>query len=254
MAELNCNGAFVRLSSRSPKDAVSSALYDLYLRERDDLHKSGHPQDAVTDKIAYNRANVRVLRVTSGKQALFFFINSNRVREDLQALVKLTTLPDSEPLTQIVIRKWEEILPEFEYRAFIYNSKITAITQYYKTTYVPEMVALKESLQNRMISFFEENIKGRIPTTDYVVDFAVDPHSDTIWVVEINNPPPVAGQALFDWDSENDKQIITGQLPFEFRILETAPENPLADAQGFLDSEREKRESQSTKRRKRLSA
>lgn len=42
MKDLGCEeGAFVRLSSRSPKDAVSSKLYDLFLKEREDLHKQG---------------------------------------------------------------------------------------------------------------------------------------------------------------------------------------------------------------------
>lgn len=212
----------------------------------------GFPQDKVTDKIAYTRANVRVLRVTSGAEAVSFMINSNRVREDLQALCKLTKLDETETLTNIVIRKWESILPEYEFRSFVYGSKMTAITQYYKTTYVPEMAKKKETLQEQMLSFFEEKVKSRIPIANYVIDFAIVPETNVIWVVEINNPPPVAGQALFDWDNETDRQVIRGELPFEFRILEKAPENPLSDVQSFLDSEREKREKINNKK-KRLS-
>lgn len=214
---------------------------------------SGYSQNPVTDKIAFTRANVRVLRAKSGHEALLFMTNSNRVREDLQALCKLTQLSDSETLTNIVVRKWEEILPEYEFRAFVWNSKITAMTQYYKTTYVPQMVTLKQSLEERMLTFFEEHVKEKIPITEYVVDFAVDPTSNKIWVVEINNPPPVAGQALFNWDDETDKRIIQGASPFEFRILTTAPSNPLSDVQGFLDSERERREKAATKQQRRLS-
>jgi len=82
-----------------------------------------------------------------------------------------------------------------------------------------------------------------IPISDYVIDFAVV--EDKIWVVELNNPPPVAGTALFDWKDPTDRSIIEGThsaISFEFRILQKMPENPLSDAQAFLDSEREKRE------------
>jgi hypothetical protein len=85
-----------------------------------------------------------------------------------------------------VIRKWEHILPEFEFRAFVFNRKLTAITQYYKSTYVPKMSEQRENLEQRMKAFFNETeqlIPSRV--SDYVVDFAVDPASEKIWIVEM---------------------------------------------------------------------
>jgi hypothetical protein len=85
-----------------------------------------------------------------------------------------------------VIRKWEPILPEYEFRAFVFNRKLTAVTQYYKTTYVPKMSEMKDILNERINSYFiktEHLIPSRI--SDYVVDYAVDPFSDKIWIVEM---------------------------------------------------------------------
>lgn len=238
----NESGVFVRLSSRSPKDSVQQNLYDLYLEEKKLLLQEGYPDDDVASKIAFTRANVRCLRVHSAREALGLMLNSNRVHEDLQMMVKLTTLPDDATITQIVIRKWEHILPEFEFRAFIFNRKLTALTQYYKTTYVPQMGEQREKLEQLMKNFYSETehlIPSRI--LDYVVDYAVDPGSGKIWIVEINTPPPVAGQALFDWDDATDKNVLLGLSPFEFRIITERPADPVKDIRSFLEDEVAKR-------------
>eukprot|EP01126_Amoeba_proteus_P006191 TRINITY_DN12150_c0_g1_i1.p1 TRINITY_DN12150_c0_g1~~TRINITY_DN12150_c0_g1_i1.p1 ORF type:complete len:341 (+),score=75.12 TRINITY_DN12150_c0_g1_i1:453-1475(+) len=236
------SGAFVRLSSRSPKDAITSELYDMFLVEREALKNQGYQEGPVMDRVAFTRANVRILRVTSGKQAMKLFLNSNRVHEDLRGMCSTTCLKDdSQTLTHIVVRKWEEILPEFEFRCFVYNHSITAITQYYKSTFVPQMVEMKEEIQEMIHEFFSVQIKNRIPVENYVLDLAVIPASKQIWVVEINNPPPVAGQALFDWKNEEDRNILEGRSPFELRVLLSPTDSPLSEVQGFLDSEREKR-------------
>lgn len=64
-----------------------------------------------------------------------------------------------------------------------------------------------------------------------------------------NTPPPVAGQALFDWDNEEDKKIIIGQSPFEFRIIEKEPSNPMEDIQYFIDGEIKKRKTKTVTRK-----
>jgi hypothetical protein len=155
-----------------------------------------------------------------------------------------------------VIRKWEHILPEFEFRAFVFNRKLTALTQYYKTTYVPQMSEQREKLEQMIKAFFSETeqlIPARV--LDYVVDYAVEPASGKIWIVEMyvsrltiafflicrNTPPPVAGQALFDWDLEADKNILLGNSPFEFRIIVDRPADPMKDIRSFLEDEMAKK-------------
>jgi len=241
-------GVFVRLSSRSPKDSVQQNLYDIYLKEKKLLLEEGYSDNPVSSKIAFTRANVRCLRVYSASEALQLFLNSNRVHEDLQMMLKLTTLSDNDVITQVVVRKWEPILPEFEFRGFVFNRKLTAFTQYYKSTFVPRMCEMASELESRIFQFFE-NTQNFIPerVLDYVVDYAIDPHSDKIWIVEINTPPPVAGQALFDWENKEDHEILTGQKPFEFRILLTPPLNPMQDVQQFI-ADGEKNSKNATKR------
>jgi len=66
-------------------------------------------------------------------------------------------------------------------------------------------------------------VKDLIPEENYTIDFALSPDLDVdkTWIVEINNPPPVAGTSLFNWDLESDRNIIH-EGPFELRILKEA--------------------------------
>ena len=50
--------------------------------------------------------------------------------------------------------------------------------------------------------------------------WSIDHHHSIpqVRVVEINNPPPVAGTALFDWDNEADRHALQ-HGPFELRCV-----------------------------------
>jgi len=84
----------------------------------------------------------------------------------------------------------------------------------------------KEQISKLIYTFWEQNIKDLEyfqSVKNYTIDFVLNPDLKLIKIVEINNPPPVAGTALFNWDSEKDL-IIYG--PFTFRILEKPLDNP----------------------------
>lgn len=114
---------------------------------------------------------------------------------------------------------------------------MTACSQYYAGTYVPELAKNKDKVAQRILDFFEKT-KNLISIQEYVVDYALDPKSDKIWIIEVNNPPPVAGQALFDWDNEKDRKTIM-EGPFEFRILEKPPKDPMKGQVAWLQMMKE---------------
>jgi len=127
---------------------------------------------------------------------------------------------------QIVCREWcDEILPEWEFRAFIWQGKFTACTQYYSECYVPEMAANKEKITEKIRQFLTQEILPKLPKDLHTltIDLALAPDLSRVWLVEIGNPPPVAGTSLFCWDLEADRKIIMGEKSFEFRILDGIP-------------------------------
>eukprot|EP01087_Luapelamoeba_hula_P023840 TRINITY_DN8860_c0_g1_i3.p1 TRINITY_DN8860_c0_g1~~TRINITY_DN8860_c0_g1_i3.p1 ORF type:complete len:471 (+),score=65.27 TRINITY_DN8860_c0_g1_i3:52-1464(+) len=221
-------GAFVKLSTRSPKDAalVGTKMQDIIEAGiKASTLKHDSPEALIEDIVLFTRAGSLALKVTSGMEAIELLVRSQRTYEDI-SLLELIGGRDNFDM-QLIVREWcEELLPEWEFRAFVHNKEMTAMTHYYPFTYVPEIHEKKKEIEVRLLEFWA-SIKDRILLEDYTVDFAISPDLSKIWIVEINNPPPVAGVALFDWDSAADRKIIK-EGPFEFRVLSAMPaQNPL---------------------------
>jgi hypothetical protein len=97
---------------------------------------------------------------------------------------------------QIVVRKWIPILPEYEFRGFVYNKKLNGLTQYYKACYVPELTKRKKEIGKLILDFFE-SFKDRVKIDHFVVDFVVD--GQKVYLIELNTFGPTASPGLFDW-------------------------------------------------------
>ena len=143
------------------------------------------------------------------------------------------------------IRKWYNIVdPVWEFRLVVKNYIPTALTQYHKTIVIPNGGKHKQFLQDRVMEEFDI-IKDKLDKKlkDYTIDFAVvlkDKHMqnipvevgdddgevkedpiDRVLLIEINHEPPIAGTALFDFKDEEDKKIMDGEKPFEFRLYQS---------------------------------
>jgi len=102
-----------------------------------------------------------------------------------------------------------------EFRGFVTNKKLNAISQYYSFIYFPDLELRKQSLEAKMIKFFENNIWDKIPLDSYVIDFVVI--EDQVKVLEFNPFNESTGGCLCSWETD-DK--IMRQGPFEFRYLQ----------------------------------
>jgi len=142
----NGKGAFVRLSTRSPKDsALSSQKMKEMLKEIIQKSQEKDPQSInaiVEDAIAYIQCSSWALEVKTGEEAVKLLMFSQRTYEDITR-VKLELGEESFKM-HIIIREWESILPEWEFRAFVFNKELTCVTQYYSMCYVPNMYEQKK--------------------------------------------------------------------------------------------------------------
>ena len=55
---------------------------------------------------------------------------------------------------------------------------------------------------------------------NFIMDLVIDDQGK-VWVVEINPFGELAGACLFSWSK--DREVLMGQKPFEFRIVEEKP-------------------------------
>jgi hypothetical protein len=107
--------------------------------------------------------------------------------------------------------------------------------------FVPEIVKKKAVIEKNIRNFFN-SIRRLIKEENYIIDIAIMP--ERIYLVDLNHwiendrysnednsnhsmDRAVKGTSgLFDWNNVKDKEILTGVIPFEFRILETKPKYP----------------------------
>lgn len=221
-------GAFVKLNSRSPKDApLLRPDFNDFLKKEVALSmqhsfEEGYFNDDILDSLSFFRAAGSSLIVRSGREAMFLLLQSARVYDDVKLYLQNFQTRNYNPL-KLVIRKWENIDPVSEVRAFVVQNEIKVMTQYSPYYYFPDFAneARKDRLQAIILKYFEERIKPKVKplVQDYTVDFAFSRecnHFDDarLWIVELNPPPPVAGTSLF-----RQSETCLKEGPFEFRVV-----------------------------------
>jgi len=165
--------------------------------------------------IALYQAMNQCLKVNSAQEAMQLLKDSSRVYQDLLRACKQEKWD-----IQILVREWIDIPVQSEFRAFVYNKKIRAISQYYDVCFFPELIQDKENIIKR-IQYYFETIKDKIPMEHCILDLLV--LKDRIKIVELNPYGSCTGSAMFSWKTE--AKLLREGLPdgsFEFRIT-TAP-------------------------------
>lgn len=204
------NGAFLRLCGRSPKDAEPLDVEKLkasYKKNLEQLIEEGAAHDANTKLIAISRVNW--MCVTTGKEAMSLLLTSERVFTDLHDWIKY-----GEP-EQIVLREFDPNLSmDYEFRAFINNNKVNALSQYDHYSIFPHVEREKDKIQKTILEQWKL-VHPHVGQPSYCMDFVYDPKADVATVIEISPFLPCTGAALFHW-TETKTQLEDG--PFEFRL------------------------------------
>merc|ERR1712080_103238 len=205
---------FIRLSSRSPKDAIYHLekfpkLYQEKLSEFED------EEDVFSKLHAFYKASTEVLSVSKGEQATDLLRKSERIQGDLEACL------ENKETMQLIVREFVQFPVKNELRGFVYNGFLTALTQYNNIAFFPHTKQDKEEVEERVKDFMEKLIQEMKPSlSSFVVDIVIDLES-RVWAVEINPFGELAGSCLFSWSK--DRSILTGVSPFEFRTVDSPP-------------------------------
>lgn len=258
--EFKCDdGIFIRLNTRSPKDSSIEGknTFKLLFNELKEWNKINENDDnnnilkLNNDQIclSFYRCATKSLCCKNGFEAIELLTRSyQRIFTDLN----LAMLKQGEENLKLfcTIRKWYSIIdPIWEFRLIVKNYIPTALTQYHKTIVIPNSAKHKQFFQDRIMAEFNI-IKDKLDKKlkDYTIDFAVvlkdkdlqnkpindnndddidevkeDP-IDRVLLIEINHEPPIAGTALFDFKNEEDRKVMNGEKPFEFRIYQSKKE------------------------------
>ena len=223
--------------------------WDRINRGRGDRKEPEDPFLSVDDDqimSSFYRSSIKSLAVRNGAEAIELLCRSyERVFHDLNLAMLKQGEEDLE--IQCTVRKWDHSIdPLWEFRMIVKDYVPSALTQYHKSVVIPRAKTYKSFLEKRILAEFE-GIKDKLSTElrDYTIDFAVvlkdaslqnvpiedgldreeeikeDP-VDRVFLIEINHEPPSAGTALFNFRDDEDRKILNGEKPFEFRVLENA--------------------------------
>jgi hypothetical protein len=114
---------------------------------------------------------------------------------------------------QVVVREWSPLLrQEYEFRAFVHQNKLTAITQYNQYCYYPRQVAERAHILATLTEYWEGSVRDKLVEfyENYVVDFAILEGGGVV-VIELNPFDKFTGGGLFVWENTSDfKQLHEG--------------------------------------------
>ena len=242
-------GAFVRLSTRSPKDAPDKLPRARVVRSlRAHLLTVGAEQSlnalAPVDRLPLApsataeatiaacavQANARLLAV---RRALFGLAEVGSAREAL-ALLALSVRGLSDLRRALhhaaglgfqldfVVREFARFPVEYELRAFVCGGRLCALSQYYADTFVPGIEAQYAQIKAVVAEFFAQHLLPRLGAyPDCVVDLALLLRPDglpavqgagaaqIVRVIELNPFLITTGACLFNW--KQDMDVLTGK-------------------------------------------
>jgi len=210
---MESEGFFVRLGSRSPKDAEAAVptreAYEAELKRStaEDGAQGGYgaADDATNAQLrAYFEVAHRALRVRTAEEAVALLCSSERVCRDVER-----SLASGVAMT-VCLRAWQPALrQEYEFRAFVCGDRLTHVTQYNPYVHTPQVVATRDETLATLERFWRDEIdpKLRARHDAYVVDFALLSTGDVV-VVELNPFDEQTGGGLFRWEDPDDRALM----------------------------------------------
>ncbi|CAF2143705.1 unnamed protein product [Rotaria magnacalcarata] len=247
--QFQSSGNFIRLSSRSPKDGNpldSQKLVQLYHQEFENLKlKYPNEYDSIEGKanmqlIAYSNAQMKSLKVTNEVEALNLILSSERVFIDLLEALDCQDAHDNKTIninnrnlydwsTKIIIREWNNLLdPSMEFRCFVYDSNLTAISQYnhYCKFYPLQNDITVQNIKNTIIQYWQQKIEPLLDPfkekySKYIIDIGLIENSISnemeCVVIELNPFARGTGAGLFHWTTDI-QQLIGQKDEIEIRV------------------------------------
>ncbi|KAF7658341.1 hypothetical protein LDENG_00013950 [Lucifuga dentata] len=133
---------------------------------------------------------------------LLLFKSSDFITHDLvHPFVQCSDQDSPDPVInyELVLRKWSELIPGGEFRCFVKENKLIAISQRDYTQYYPHILEHKEKISQAIQDFFSRNIQYKFLDEDSVLDVYID-SKGKVWLIDLNPFGEVTDSLLFTWE------------------------------------------------------
>ncbi|KAL8624104.1 hypothetical protein ACOMHN_036107 [Nucella lapillus] len=213
------DSVFVKTSSRSPKDApmAQSRFAEKYreLLEQEEEEMRGRENTQITCLLT---AGFQALRVRSAANVMDMTLRSERIYQDLLLALKVK----DRFRENFVVRTFVDIDVDMEFRGFVFEGGLVALSQYNYLIHSKRLCDSKEQMAARIESFYNESVKPKLQAgkfvDSFIIDFAIGSQDDRLWVIEINPFMVTTDAALFSW--EHERPLLQGEgQGLQFRII-----------------------------------
>uniref|UniRef100_A0A8C2ATW2 Translation initiation factor eIF2 assembly protein n=1 Tax=Cyprinus carpio TaxID=7962 RepID=A0A8C2ATW2_CYPCA len=116
--------------------------------------------------------------------------------------------PDPTINYELVLRKWSELIPGAEFRCFVKENKIIAISQRDYTQHYQHIAKQEDSISSAILEFFSDHIQYQFPDEDFVLDVYRD-SSGRVWLIDFNPFGEVTDSFLFTWEELTSGKNLT---------------------------------------------
>lgn len=165
---------FVKTSSRSPKDAnysktnLQTIFEELVLQENE--------SDAPDENMLLNcllKAGKRCMCIQTAAAAMNLLLNSRRIYQDYTLALAHTARWNQ----NLIIRQWQEIDVDLEFRCFVRKGRLVAISQYHHLCFFPRIACDQNAafITKKISEMFDTHIQPALASKfeSYVVDFGL---------------------------------------------------------------------------------
>jgi len=168
------------------------------------------PKDATW--IGFNNS----LKCTSLSQLYLLLKSSDFVTNDLTMPFKFCEDIAEEMTTPslqycLVLRQWIDVNPGMEFRCFVKNKDIVAISQRDNTAFYDHIMKNESSIKQDIFTFFKEHIQNKFNCDNYVFD-VIRSKKDKVILVDFNPFGETTDALFFTWE-----ELKSWNSHFEFR-------------------------------------
>ncbi|ORY06330.1 D123-domain-containing protein [Basidiobolus meristosporus CBS 931.73] len=171
----------------------------------------------------------RTLKCTSPYDVFLLLKSSDFVVHDLchafEHCVDNEPKPEHEPSLgpeeyELVLRKWYNLHPAMEFRCFVKDGELIAISQRH-AEYYEFLAELKDDIEEWIWNFFENEVQENFESQNYVFDVYVNKRTKKVWVLDFNPFHSITEPILFEW-----AEILTAKEALPLRLI-TSEADPL---------------------------
>ncbi|KAL7512954.1 hypothetical protein ACHAXN_010094 [Cyclotella atomus] len=173
----------------------------------------------------------------------------NDVASDMETL---SFANKDEQKFELVLRKWCNLHPSMEFRCFIYDHEIVAISQRHPSKYYSHLQPPSEDDDHPLLAiiekFYKKYVKGRFTNGKihrYVLDLYIDSQQRT-WIVDFNVWGSRTDGLLFDWEeltklgldassAKNDRLEVEPEFRVVTKDMKSMTYDPLSSFRGPTD-------------------